>query len=259
MAFNGLYSGTTIRPPKETGDNEQRWVTTSVPNDAKFGTTIRDVHLDEVLANIRRMIRNKLLIGLKADGQTETSIRQLSYKENRIFHWLILGYVDGASASFPKTLDKLTDGPGDYNDRADAFVRITDKTNNRFDLHDVDDLVVPLSTTTLYTHSGALPTTGRRNYDLGRPIGDFGYLFFYLNGYPNTTKRSMSPVMVATRAFDKRWQQRTSRETLMILGDDTYRGIGLTIERGDDDRSVDATYSSVKGEYIRKITGVSGL
>ena len=229
------------------------------PEDAVYGTKIREQHVNEIMANIRRMIRNKLLVGLKADGRTETSVRQLSYKENKIFHWLLRGYTDGASASFPKTLDKLTDGPGDYNDREGAFVRIADKDNNEFDLHDVEDLVVPLSTTTLFTHTGSLPTTGERNYNLGRNIGDFGYLFFYLNGYPNTTKRSMSPVMVATRAFDKRWQQRTSRETLMILGDDTYRGIGLTIERGDDDRSVDATYSSVKGEYIRKITGVSGL
>ena len=160
----------------------------------------------------------------------------------------------------PKTLDKLTDGPGTYNDRPDAFVRIADKTNNRFDLHDVEDLVVPLSTTTLYTHSGALPTTGDRTYNLGRNRNDFGYLFIYLNGYPNTTNRSVSPLMIANRGFDKQWQQRRGDESTMVVGDDPYNAIGLRIKINDNNNtSIIGRYSSVKGEYIRKITGVSGL
>ena len=119
------------------------------------GTQITPIHLNEILANIRHTIKEKLRVGMKVDGMTDAQINAaIKFNENKILHWILLGYTGSLAVTFPNTLDEINKGPGDYANNEGNFVVITDKANNTFGLRHVDDIVSQIRTDTLWEWPG---------------------------------------------------------------------------------------------------------
>ena len=149
--LTGIKDGSDIRPTKAQGVPEEKWVRQSNAEGKTRGTQITPIHLNELLANIRHIIKEKLRVGMKIDGQTDAQIAEaIKFNENKILHWILRGYTGTLSVDLPNTLDEVNKGPGDYVAHGGDFVVITDKTTNTFGLRHLDDIVAPINTETLW-------------------------------------------------------------------------------------------------------------
>ena len=181
--LTGIKDGSDIRPTKAQGVPEERWVRQSNSAEKTRGTQITPIHLNELLANLRHMIREKLRVGMKIDGQTDAQIAAaIKFNENKILHWILRGYTGTLAVDLPNTLDEVNKGPGDYVAHGGDFVVITDKTTNTFGLRHVDDIVSPIKTETLWvrpTFDFTIPIQSERNnYGGGNEATKSGHIPF---------------------------------------------------------------------------------
>ena len=101
--LTGIKDGSDIRPTKAQGMPEERWVRQSDSAAKTRGTQITAIHMNEMLANLRHMIKEKLRVGMKigwiADGCADR-MPQLNLMRIKFYIGLLRGYTGTLAVDF---------------------------------------------------------------------------------------------------------------------------------------------------------------